>query len=86
MSFSLPYSRVHLEMLRSLYPGDCGLKSQTGGILRNLRESTSHAKVVDYHAAFYRPENLNLIVTGKIDPNRVFKVRGAGGERCTCTL
>ena len=47
-------SLVYLEMLRSVYPGKTGYKSETGGIMRNLRESTSHRKVVDYHKEFYR--------------------------------
>ena len=38
-------SRTHLEMLRALYPGVCGYKAETGGILNNLRTSTSHEKV-----------------------------------------
>ena len=38
-------SRTHLAMLRSMYPGNCGYKYETGGIMHNLRTSTSHAKV-----------------------------------------
>ena len=38
-------SLCHLNMLRSMYPGNCGYKSETGGIMKNLRESTSHEKV-----------------------------------------
>ena len=38
-------SRTHLALLRAMYPGECGYKSETGGIMRNLRESTSHDKV-----------------------------------------
>ena len=64
-------SRVHLEMVRAVYPGHCGYSSETGGIMRNLRESTSHQKVVDYHKAFYRPENLGLVVTGQVEVEEV---------------
>lgn len=39
-------SLCHLNMLRSMYPGKCGYKSETGGIMKNLRESTSHHKVL----------------------------------------
>ena len=39
-------SRTHLEMLRAMYPGHCGYKSETGGIMKNLRESCSHTKVM----------------------------------------
>ena len=38
-------SRTHLEMLRAMYPGHCGYRSETGGIMKNLRESCSHTKV-----------------------------------------
>jgi len=38
-------SRTHLAMLRAMYPGDCGYKYETGGIMQNLRTSTSHNKV-----------------------------------------
>ena len=57
-----------------MYPGKCGYKSETGGIMKNLRESTSHKKVVDYHKQFYRPENLRIIITGRVDPADLFKV------------
>lgn len=64
-------SRTHLEMLRAMYPGGCGYKSETGGIMENLRSSTSHGKVKNYHSEFYRPENLYLIVTGMVEPSEV---------------
>ena len=32
-------------MVTAMYPGNCGYKSETGGILQNLRESTSNQKV-----------------------------------------
>lgn len=65
-------SRCHLAMLRAMYPGKCGYKSETGGMLQNLRESTSHQKVCDYHKEFYRPENTCLIITGQVNPEDVF--------------
>ncbi|CAH1271971.1 Hypp4744 [Branchiostoma lanceolatum] len=67
-------SRTYLEMLRSMYPGHCGYKSETGGMLENLRTSTSHKKVVDYHKSFYRPENLYLVITGQVKASDVFQV------------
>nr|KAG5705771.1 hypothetical protein BaRGS_027430 [Batillaria attramentaria] len=66
-------SLTHLSMLRAMYPGHCGYKSETGGIMANLRESTSHKKVCDYHKQFYRPENLCLIITGAIKAEDVFR-------------
>lgn len=58
-------SRVERELLRQLYPGKCGYKSETGGMLAPIRALGAHT-VRDYHAAYYRPENLCLIVVGKV--------------------
>lgn len=66
-------TRVHHAMLRAMYPGHCGYKSVTGGMLKNLRESTSNEKVRNYHKAFYRPENLVLVITGQVKAAEVFK-------------
>ena len=38
-------NRTHLAMVRAMYPGECGYRSETGGMLENLRTSTSHKKV-----------------------------------------
>merc|ERR1719462_569193 len=65
-------SLVHLAMVRAMYPGHCGYKSETGGIMANLRDSTTNAKVKDYHKQFYRPENLGLIITGQVEAEQVF--------------
>ncbi|XP_071452193.1 uncharacterized protein C05D11.1-like [Hetaerina americana] len=66
-------SLVHLAMLRALYPGHCGYKSQTGGVMKNLRESTTNVKVRKYHKEYYRPENLTVIITGQVKPDEVFR-------------
>ncbi|XP_050076146.1 uncharacterized protein C05D11.1-like [Anopheles maculipalpis] len=65
-------SRVNLEMLRAVYPNN-GYSAETGGILSNLRTSTTNQKVRAYHAAFYRPDNLHVIITGQINPDDIFK-------------
>lgn len=41
--------------------------------MANLRTSTSNEKVRAYHQAFYRPDNLCLVITGKVDPVEVFQ-------------
>lgn len=66
-------SLAHLTFLRHMYPGYCGYKSETGGIMKNLRTSCSHKKVCDYHRMFYQPENLCLLITGQVKPEDVFK-------------
>lgn len=38
-------SRLHLAMARAIYPGNCGYSSETGGIMKNLRESCNNVKV-----------------------------------------
>lgn len=62
-----------LNMLRSVYPAPCGYRHETGGLMKNLRESTTNEKVKAYHSAFYRPENLCIIVTGNVKPAEVLK-------------
>ncbi|XP_047509808.1 uncharacterized protein C05D11.1-like [Pieris napi] len=65
-------SRCELKLLRAMYPNS-GYSSETGGIMKNLRESTTNVKVRDFHKKFYRPENLTIILTGQIEANDVFK-------------
>jgi Zn-dependent M16 (insulinase) family peptidase len=65
-------SRCHLEMLRSMYPGKCGYKSETGGLMENLRNSTNNTKVRNYHGAFYHSKNLCVVVTGPVKAEEVF--------------
>lgn len=63
---------VYVELARAIFPGKCGYKSVTGGALKNLRESTNNEKVKQYHKEFYRPENLTVIITGKVKHADVF--------------
>lgn len=39
-------SVVSRELLEKMYPGKCGYKSETGGIMKNLRESTTIENVI----------------------------------------
>ncbi|XP_027214952.2 uncharacterized protein C05D11.1 isoform X2 [Penaeus vannamei] len=64
--------RCYRAMLRAMYPHPSGYRSETGGIMKNLRESTSNEKIRKYHHEFYRPENLNIIITGQVEPEEVF--------------
>jgi len=64
---------VNRELLRAIYPPGCGYRCETGGIMKNLRESTTNEKVINYHKSFYRPDNLALIITGVVKPEDVFK-------------
>lgn len=66
-------SRCYLEMLRSMYPGKCGYKSETGGLVENLRNSTSNEKCREYHKQFYHAKNLCVIVTGPVQAEDIFR-------------
>lgn len=66
-------TRCYREMLKGLYPGVCGYKSETGGIMKNLRESTSNTKVRDYHKKFYHAKNLCIVITGPVKAEDIFK-------------
>ena len=46
-------------ILCSLYPGVCGYKSETGGIMKDLRTLTIETIRV-YHKSYYRPDNLTV--------------------------
>ncbi|GAA5796832.1 hypothetical protein HPULCUR_002210 [Helicostylum pulchrum] len=64
--------RLHLRMKRLMYPESCGYRSETGGLMERLRE-LSVEKIRDYHQSYYRPDNLCLIVTGKVDKDELLK-------------
>jgi Zn-dependent M16 (insulinase) family peptidase len=67
-------SVVQKAILRRLYPDlACPYRYETGGILRNLRESTSHEKVKQYHQKLYRPNNAAIIVLGQIEPSELIE-------------
>ncbi len=54
------------KLLEMLHPEGSGYRAITGGKLENLRKLTNHA-VKKYHAEFYRPENLCIIITGQVN-------------------
>ncbi|XP_023238185.1 uncharacterized protein C05D11.1-like [Centruroides sculpturatus] len=66
-------NQCYREMYKEVYPGKCGYKSEEGGRLKNLRESTTNEKVKEYHRQFYRIENLCITITGKLNVSDVFK-------------
>eukprot|EP00698_Gefionella_okellyi_P009668 TRINITY_DN2477_c0_g1_i3.p1 TRINITY_DN2477_c0_g1~~TRINITY_DN2477_c0_g1_i3.p1 ORF type:complete len:857 (+),score=228.50 TRINITY_DN2477_c0_g1_i3:509-3079(+) len=74
------HSRAWRAMLHGLYPGDCGLKSETGGIMSNLR-ALSADTIRQYHHSFYRPDNLCVIITGQVAHDAVFAKLAAVEER-----
>lgn len=65
-------SRGNLELLRQIYPGS-GYSAETGGIMKNLRESTNIEKIRKYHSNYYRPENLSIVIAGQVTLEEVMK-------------
>uniref|UniRef100_A0A7S2WKA3 Peptidase M16C associated domain-containing protein n=1 Tax=Rhizochromulina marina TaxID=1034831 RepID=A0A7S2WKA3_9STRA len=60
-------SLVNMKLLELLYPDPaCGYQSETGGMMKNLRVLTAD-QVRQYHAEYYRADNLCLVVTGKVE-------------------
>ncbi|GAB5591544.1 hypothetical protein Unana1_06444 [Umbelopsis nana] len=50
----------------------CGYRSETGGLMKELRD-ISVDQIRDYHKSYYRPDNLCLIITGKVDHGKLLK-------------
>lgn len=65
-------SRANYKLMQLAY-ANCGYSSETGGIMHNLRTSTSNEKVRQYHAEFYRPENLTIVIAGQVDIDEIAK-------------
>ncbi|KAI8067548.1 Metalloenzyme, LuxS/M16 peptidase-like protein [Gongronella butleri] len=53
-----------------VFPSHCSYRHQAGGKTENIRH-LSLEKVRSYHAQFYRPDNLCIIISGKVDPDRL---------------
>ena len=67
-------SVIQKALLRRLYPdADCPYRFETGGILKNLRESTSHEKVKSYHQKLYKPNHAAIVVIGQIEPSEIIE-------------
>lgn len=66
---------VERAVHRAMFPDpSCGYRYETGGMLENLRSSCSHKKVCDYHDKMYRPDNMAVIIAGKIEDEDVIEV------------
>ncbi|XP_063708815.1 uncharacterized protein C05D11.1-like [Culicoides brevitarsis] len=65
-------NRTQMELMKNVYP-DTGYAFHVGGLMKNLRESTTNEKIKEYHRKFYSPDNLTIIITGQVDPNSVFE-------------
>ncbi|PKK78220.1 hypothetical protein RhiirC2_730303 [Rhizophagus irregularis] len=73
-------SRVYLRYQRLMYPEGCGYRSETGGLMENLRVLNVET-IRQYHRDYYKPDNLCLIITGKILHDELFKTLDPLDER-----
>ncbi|ORX60422.1 hypothetical protein DM01DRAFT_1316969 [Hesseltinella vesiculosa] len=55
-----------------LFPSDCHYRHVVGGKSECIRHITLE-KVRNYHAQFYRPDNLCIIISGKVDPAQLMQ-------------
>ncbi|KAG5517831.1 hypothetical protein PMAC_000285 [Pneumocystis sp. 'macacae'] len=58
---------------RALFPEGIGYRSHTGGKLESLR-TLNIETIRKYHSEYYLPQNLCLIITGKVDICKLFYV------------
>ena len=55
----------------ALYAGHCGYRSETGGLIADIRELQADT-IRAYHAAYYRPDNLSVCIAGVVDQQALF--------------
>ncbi|OCF75418.1 cytoplasmic protein [Kwoniella mangroviensis CBS 8886] len=67
------YDLMALEIQRTLYPPTSAYRSETGGLLHKLRVLTAQ-QIRDYHARYYQPYNLCLVIDGAVSPEELFRV------------
>ncbi|KIH60042.1 peptidase, M16 family [Ancylostoma duodenale] len=63
-----------------LYPPNNSYRVDTGGRLKNLRETCTADRVRDFHKKFYHLSNMMVIVSGRLDHERLLKIVGATEE------
>lgn len=59
-------SLINLRVQRQIHHAQSGYRSETGGLLGEVR-TLSVKEIRDYHAKYYVPHNLVLVVTGRLD-------------------
>lgn len=64
---------MDLRMRRLLYPEDDGFRSETGGLMENLRVLTAE-RIREFHREMYQPKNMRLILIGEVDHSNLLEV------------
>ncbi|KAK6529106.1 hypothetical protein TWF694_004321 [Orbilia ellipsospora] len=64
---------VALEANRQLYPPGIGFRSETGGMMEQLRVLTAD-RIREFHKEMYQPRNLCLVIIGSIDEPQLLDI------------
>ncbi|KAG0305550.1 hypothetical protein BGZ98_003958 [Dissophora globulifera] len=73
-------SIMDLHRQRLMYPENSGYRYETGGLMSCLR-SLKAEKIRQYHRDYYRPDNLCLIISGRLDHTELLAALGPVEER-----
>ncbi|KAG9302935.1 hypothetical protein G9A89_022352 [Geosiphon pyriformis] len=73
-------SRIYLQAQRLMYPEGIGYRSETGGLMECIRKLNVD-KIRNYHRDYYRPDNLCLVITGKVPHDKLLATLGPLDER-----
>ena len=64
--------QLETALLEKVYPDSSGYYTLARGKLENIRNTSNIENAREYHKKYYRPENLQLTVTGGIDEQQLF--------------
>ncbi|KAG0369266.1 hypothetical protein BGZ54_010424 [Gamsiella multidivaricata] len=73
-------SIMDLRRQRTMYPENSGYRYETGGLMSCLR-SLKAEKIRQYHRDYYRPDNLCLIISGRVDHQKLLDALDPVEER-----
>lgn len=66
-------SLMAFSAAKTRYAPKSGFSSETGGLTSNLRNLTNQ-EIRDFHQLRYRPDNLCIVITGKVDEGELIKI------------
>ncbi|KAK6334063.1 hypothetical protein TWF696_002565 [Orbilia brochopaga] len=64
---------MSLEANRRLYPPGIGFRSETGGMMEQLRVLKPE-RIRDFHKVMYQPKNLCLVIIGSVDESELLHI------------
>ena len=68
-----PAELMDLKSKRRLYPKGVGFRSETGGLMEQLRVLTPQ-RIRDFHKSMYQPRNLCLVIAGVVDHHDLLNI------------